>query len=278
MNSKLYNNTYTIPVHILEYISSKLKEYSDVECYGKKKANFILREKKITYQNLKRYKNFFDYQTKKDYNLNTDDTTPNDVSEKYEYELSGGDLMRSFVEETLQKERKRLEDKKKISTELGGMYNQYNKETPHDNLKINTSSNFVTEADIKKKKNTMTVALTVIFNNECKILIVKRSENTNWCPGCWAIVGGKIEKGEIPDQALVREVWEETGIKMTKYKLKKVIKNNNIIEYLYLSKVEDDFVELNDEHTDYKWASIEDIKSLDNKVPDLLNYIKYVIL
>jgi len=278
MNSNLYNNTYVLPNNILEYISNKLEEYSDVECNGKKKASFILREKKITYQNLKKYKNFFDYQTKKNYNLNTDDTSVNDVSEKYEYELSGGDLMRKFVEETLEKERKKLEDKKKISTELGGMYNQYNKESSQDNLKIDTESNFITESNTEPKKNIMGVALTVIFNNEGKVLIVKRSEKTNWCPNFWAIVGGKMEKGELPDESLVREVYEETSIKLNKYKLKKIIKYNNIIEYLYLGKVDDDFVELNDEHTDYKWATIEDIKILHNKVPDLLNYIKYVIL
>jgi 8-oxo-dGTP diphosphatase len=278
MNSTLYNNTYTVPENILEYISNRLKEYSNIECSGKKKANFILNEKKISYQNLKRYKNFFDYQTKKDYNLNSDDTSINDVSEKYEYELSGGDLMRKFVDETLEKERKKIEDKKYISTELGGMYNQYNKESSQDKLKINTDFNFIKESDLKLKKNNMKVSLTVIFNREGKILILKRSNNTNWCPNCWAIVGGKIEKKENPSNALVREVWEETGIKLNKFKFKKLIKNKDIIEYLYLSMVDNDFVELNDEHTEYKWATIEDIKKLDNKVPDLLEYIKYVII
>jgi mutator protein MutT len=278
MNSKLYNKYYKVPNNILEYISSKLNEYSDIECTGKKKANFILKEKKLTYQNLKKYKNFFDYQTRKDYNLTTDDTSINDVSEKCEYELSGGDLMRKFVEQTLKDERKRLEDKKYISTELGGMYNQFNKETPHDNLKINTDSNFITESSKKDNKKIMVVGLVVIFNNEGKILVVRRSNNTNWCAGCWAIVGGKIEKGEIPDEGMIREVQEETGIKLDKYKLKKLIKDNNIIEYLYIGKVENDFVELNNEHTEYRWVTIEEIKLLGNKVPDLLNYIKYVIL
>lgn len=278
MNSKLYDKIYNVPSNILEYISSKLKEYSNIECKGKKKANFILREKKITYQNLKKYKNFFDYQTKKDYNLTTDDTSVNDVSEKYEYELSGGDLMRKFVENTLEEERKKLDNKKKISTELGGMYNQYNKETPHDNLKVNTESNFITESSNKEEKKIMVVGLVIIFNNEGNILVVRRSSNTNWCPNCWAVVGGKIEKGESPDEGMVREVREETGIKLSKYKLKKLIKDKNIIEYLYIGKVDNDFVELNNEHTEYKWATIEEIKLLDNKVPDLVNYIKYVIL
>jgi 8-oxo-dGTP diphosphatase len=278
MNSKLYNNYYRIPDHILGYISSKIEEYSDIECRGKKKANFLLREKKLTYQNLKKYKNFFDYQIKKDYNLHNDDTSVDDVNEKYEFELSGGNLMRNFVEETLEKERKRLEDKKKISTELGGMYNQFNKETPHDNLKINTDSNFITESIKKEITKIIPVGLGVIFNTDNKFLIVRRSNNTSWCPGCWALVGGKLEKGETPEQGFIREVREETGIYLKNYKFKKIIKDNHVVQYLYISKVDNDFVDLNDEHTEYRWADIEDIKLLDKKVPQLMNYIKYVIL
>lgn len=277
MNSKLYNNYYNIPEEILEYISSKLIEYSTINCRGKKKANFILKEKKITYQNLKKYKNFFDYQIKKDYNLHTDDTSVDDVNEKYEFELSGGNLMRIFVEKTLDNERKKLEDKKKISTELGGMFNQYNKETPHDNLKINTKSNFVTESIKKTDEKTIIVGLGIIFNNENKILLVKRNNNTNWCPGCWAFVGGKVEKNETPEEGFIREVSEEIGIKLNNYVFKKIIKDNNVIQYLYISKVNNDLIKLNKEHTDYNWFNIDEIKKLDDKVPELLNYIKYII-
>lgn len=277
MNSQLYDKKYKIPNNILEYISKKLQEYSTVECTGKKKANFLLSEKEITYQNLKRYKNFFDYQTNRKLDLTTDDTSINDASESYEYELSGGDMMKKFVEETLETERKRLKNDKKIATDLGGMYNQFNKEAEHNNLKINTKNNFITEETIKKE-NIMVVSLCVIFNNDNKILVVRRSDNTDWCPGCWAIVGGKVEKKENPDVALVREIYEETGIKLSKFKFKKLIKDNNVIEYLYIGKVEDDFVQLNNEHSEYKWASVNEIKLLDKKVPDLLEYVKYVIL
>lgn len=277
MNSKLYNKYYNIPENILGHISNKLEEYKDIDCTGKKKANFVLREKKLTYQNLKKYKNFFDSKIRGEYGLNSDDESINEQNIQYEYELSGGDLMRNFVENTLKKEREKIRKGNHIKTEYGGMYNQFNKETPHDNLKINTQSNFIRESE-EKKKNIQPVALTVIFNNENKILLLRRSKNTDWCPDCWAIVGGKIEKGELPEKALVREVYEETKIKIDKYKFKKIIKSNNIVEYLYISRVYDDFVQLNGEHSDYKWLDIEEIKSLENKVPDLINYIKYVII
>jgi 8-oxo-dGTP diphosphatase len=278
MNSKLYNKYYKLPENVLNYISSKLDEYINVDTNGKKKANFLLSEKQITYQNLKKYKNFFDSYIKQNYNIDTEDDQITEKNSDIEFELSGGYLMKNFVEETLKNERFKVKEKKKIGTELGGMYNQYRKETPHDNLKVNTQRNFITESEVQEDKKTMVVGLVVIFNDSGKVLTVKRSNNTNWCPGCWAIVGGKIEKGELPEVGMIREVKEETGINLKKFKFKKLIKTKNIIEYLYLGIVDNDFVELNNEHTEYKWATIQDIKLLDNKVPNLLNYIKYVIL
>ena len=38
--------------------------------------------------------------------------------------------------------------------------------------------------------------------------------------GKWMGVGGHIEEGETPDQALIREVFEETGLKVTSYQQK----------------------------------------------------------
>jgi 8-oxo-dGTP pyrophosphatase MutT (NUDIX family) len=33
-----------------------------------------------------------------------------------------------------------------------------------------------------------------------------------WYPDCWDLVGGHIEPGELPDQAVVRECLEELGV------------------------------------------------------------------
>jgi len=280
-NTNLTGTYYKVPENIISEITNTLK--SCEEGYpGKKKAEFLVREKKLSYENLRRYKNFFDNYNRSKYDLGENDTL-SELNPEMDYKLRGGKLMRDFVENKLKEITEKIKNSKQIKRDYAGLDNQFKKEKEHSNLKINTDNNFIkSESLIRESKSDsnkmMRVSLTVIFNNDNKILLLKRSENTDWCPNCWALVGGKIEKNESPEEGLVREVKEETDINLEKYKLKKIIKFNNVLEYLYISKVDNDFVELNTEHSDYKWYSLDEIKDIENKVPKLLNYIKYVIL
>ena len=55
--------------------------------------------------------------------------------------------------------------------------------------------------------------------------------------GKWIGVGGKFEKDETPEECLLREVKEETGLTLTKYRLRAVItfiSNEWGTEYMYL--------------------------------------------
>ena len=49
----------------------------------------------------------------------------------------------------------------------------------------------------------------VVFKDDT-ILLIKRGREPR--KGQWSIPGGKIEKGETLEEALIREVWEETAI------------------------------------------------------------------
>ncbi len=48
-----------------------------------------------------------------------------------------------------------------------------------------------------------------------KILVAQRSLDTR-CPGAWETIHGRIEEGERPEQAAVREVREETGLSISR--------------------------------------------------------------
>lgn len=65
----------------------------------------------------------------------------------------------------------------------------------------------------------------------------------------WIGVGGKFEENEAPDECLIREVKEETGLSLTKYKLRGIITFVSDIyegEYMYLytaTEFEGDIIE-----------------------------------
>ena len=55
--------------------------------------------------------------------------------------------------------------------------------------------------------------------------------------GKWVGIGGKFEEGETPDECLVREVLEETGLRLTDYHLHGVVtflSDNWDNEYMFL--------------------------------------------
>ncbi len=61
---------------------------------------------------------------------------------------------------------------------------------------------------------TVPVATGIIEDASGRLLVSLRPEGKPW-PGFWEFPGGKIDPGETPEQALVRELWEELGITVT---------------------------------------------------------------
>jgi dATP pyrophosphohydrolase len=58
-------------------------------------------------------------------------------------------------------------------------------------------------------------ALVLIHTADLQVLIMERADKT----GFWQSVTGSLELGETPQQAAIREVFEETGLDATQYDL-----------------------------------------------------------
>ena len=58
---------------------------------------------------------------------------------------------------------------------------------------------------------TVDVYLVALEEGSWRVLVLQRSMDTR-CPGAWETVHGRIEPGEEPDDAALREVGEETGL------------------------------------------------------------------
>ncbi|MBT3304187.1 NUDIX domain-containing protein [Candidatus Woesearchaeota archaeon] len=91
-----------------------------------------------------------------------------------------------------------------------------------------------------------------------KVLVVRRSSVEEVLSGYYELPGGKVEFGDHPEETVVREFKEETGLDVSVIKLFKVftyvIGENHTVELVYIVSGEGEVV-LSEEHDDYKWVS-----------------------
>ena len=104
------------------------------------------------------------------------------------------------------------------------------------------------------------VAKLILINKDNKYLMLYRSEHPSF-PNDPDLPGGTVEEGEQPDQALVREVVEETGISLEKSAIKKVYESSKYSKdstyYLYMMKCDNEpEVNISWEHSRYEWLSL----------------------
>lgn len=53
------------------------------------------------------------------------------------------------------------------------------------------------------------------MTQRARVLLVRRSQDADWEPGRWELPGGKLRHGEDLANAVMREVYEETGLRVT---------------------------------------------------------------
>ncbi len=104
---------------------------------------------------------------------------------------------------------------------------------------------------------------------DSKLLLLQRASN-KLEPGRWGVPGGKLEKGETPEQAAVRELSEETGISVESPSQVRYVGALYIrkpgVDYIYhLLRVQVEQmpdISLSNEHENYKWASLKDLEEM----------------
>tara|TARA_R100000008_G_scaffold75351_1_gene54543 strand:+ start:709 stop:1110 length:402 start_codon:yes stop_codon:yes gene_type:complete len=106
---------------------------------------------------------------------------------------------------------------------------------------------------VKKLKG----AFVVILDEQDRALILLRPGWISWGANLWAYPGGKIEEGETPEEAAIRETKEETTLDISN--IQEIDSQRQPIKAYYtrdyVGNVEIDF-----EHEDWKWVTREEME------------------
>lgn len=107
----------------------------------------------------------------------------------------------------------------------------------------------------------------IIFNrNHNRILLIQRSNDDPIGANTWESAGGNLECGEKPEEAIKREIREETGItEITIKNVAYVTLVNNDEPYLiiaYICETQTETVALSNEHQAFMWADKEACKEM----------------
>ncbi len=91
----------------------------------------------------------------------------------------------------------------------------------------------------------------ILYVSGDSVLLLKRSDT-----GLWAFPGGKIEDGETPEQAALRESFEETGLKPANMEQIDRTDDGSVEFTTFLAKIDRSGPTLDDEHTEFTWADL----------------------
>lgn len=110
----------------------------------------------------------------------------------------------------------------------------------------------------------------IVKNGKALLLSKKRSEDSDY-----DIPGGRIEFGEEPEEALEREVREETNLSVKPIKpiaMTTIRKKDmyQVVATVFLCKAKGK-IKLSDEHTSHVWVALEELKT--KKYPEWLRKI-----
>jgi len=118
----------------------------------------------------------------------------------------------------------------------------------------------------KKELLVRTAVRALITNEEGRILILKRS-NSDFCNGWWNLPGGKIDFGQTSEDAIIREIQEETQLECVSSEFLFYMDNLPTSEYnthfltLFFKCQCDGEVILNSESAEYHWLKPVELES-----------------
>ncbi|MEU9579139.1 NUDIX hydrolase [Streptomyces chilikensis] len=95
-----------------------------------------------------------------------------------------------------------------------------------------------------------------VVREDGRLLAIRRADN-----GTWELPGGVLELAEAPEEGVVREVWEETGVRVEVDQLTGVYKNTTrgIVALVFRCKPSGGVERTSDESTAVEWLTPDEV-------------------
>jgi ADP-ribose pyrophosphatase YjhB (NUDIX family) len=114
----------------------------------------------------------------------------------------------------------------------------------------------------------------VIRDGEGRLLLVRRGRPPS--AGLWSVPGGRVEVGETPAQAAVREVREETGLDVNIGELLATVEIGDYLVHDFAADVVGGRLRAGDDAIDVRWCSFDEAALLP-LTPGLLDQVRRML-
>ena len=114
---------------------------------------------------------------------------------------------------------------------------------------------------------TVKVSVNCIITANGKVLLVQQNRPED-VKGKWSVPGGKVDKEETFEEAVKREVKEETGLNVISSERLSIKqeKPHQTVKHIFKVKAGGKIVFSKDELMDAKWFSLEEIKKMKDQL------------
>jgi len=110
----------------------------------------------------------------------------------------------------------------------------------------------------------------IAYDDQGRLLLIRRANDPG--SGQWSLPGGRVEPGESDETAVIREMWEETGLDVIPGTVIGTVTRGRYEIHDYACRITGGTLTAGDDATDARWSDAADLSDMEasGELVDLL--------